>query len=219
MTRKAKQTSQQKHLTQLMCLVPVVLFPVTAALAQQESWEKVVDDDQLSVWTRPRADSSYKEARGEVVINASAQKIFSVIVSAETCIHWVYSCVESHVISRPIPQDGIVYMRTNSLWPISDRDSVFYAKTFYNPERGEFKTEMEHRNDVLAPVEGVVRITAMRGSWTVTQISPDQSKVVFWSHVEPGGLLPAALVNLALSKLHSHSLNALREFIEAPLED
>lgn len=213
-------TSQKVYFKRMTCSILSSLFGVSEAFSQQEeSWEKVFNEQNLVVWTRARPDSKYKEARGEVVINAPAEKIFGVIVSAETCVHWVYSCVESYVISRPIPQDGIVYMRTNALWPISDRDSVFYAKTFYNPEKREFKTEMEHKNDVLAPIDGVVRITAMRGSWTVKQINSNQSQVVFWSHVEPGGLLPAALVNLALSKLHSHSLGALRKFIESPSED
>ncbi|NBO38721.1 hypothetical protein EBU99_09070 [bacterium] len=176
-------------------------------------WDLDVDSDGIKVWTRHKEGSRFKEAKGEVVVDGAPQKAFSVIVSAETCREWVYRCVDSYVISRPRPQDGIVYMRTNSFWPISDRDAVFLAETSQDEKSQILKANMIQKNDVIPAVEGVVRITAMVGSWEVHPYSATQSKVVFWSHVEPGGFLPAALVNLALSNLHKNSLKSLRELL------
>lgn len=187
------------------------LFSLTAFSAQ---WELDVDSDGIRVWTRVKEGSRYKEAKGEVIVPGSPQNAFSVIVSAETCREWVYRCTNSYVISRPRPQDGVVYTRTNSFWPISDRDAVFLAETSYDTQNNIFRASMVQKNDVLPDVEGVVRITAMNGSWEVLPFSFTESRVIFWSHVEPGGLLPAALVNLAISNLHKNSLASLRKFLE-----
>lgn len=187
------------------------LFSLTAFSAQ---WELDVDSDGISVWTRTKEGSRYKEAKGEVIVPGTPQSAFSVIVSAETCREWVYRCTNSYVISRPRPQDGVVYTRTNSFWPISDRDAVFLAETSYDTQNNIFRASMVQKNDVLPVVEGVVRITSMNGSWEVLPFSSTESRVIFWSHVEPGGLLPAALVNLAISNLHKNSLASLRKFLE-----
>lgn len=189
----------------------LILFSSTLATA--EDWQLEVDSDGVQVWTRTRQDSKYKEARGEITVTASAQKVFSVIVSAETCREWVFSCVDSYVISRPNPQDGLVYMRTNSLWPVSDRDVVFLAATTYDHPQEFYQAQLSHKTDALPPVPGVVRISSMQGSWTVKGNGSGQSRVTFWSHVEPGGQLPSALVNFALSRLHKESLLKLREFL------
>lgn len=192
-----------------------ILFAFFPCLADagEERWQLEIDVDGVKVWTQEKLGSRYKEARGEVIVPYPPEKVFSVIVSAETCTHWVYSCVNSYVISRPLPQDGVVYMRTNSLWPIADRDVIFLAKTSFNPERKRHEAQLSVKNDVLPHTEGVVRVEAMLGSWTVTSVNQNSSHVVFRSHVEPGGLLPAALVNFALARLHQSSLLKLREYL------
>lgn len=187
-----------------------------SALAAE--WELSVDSDGIKVWTRERAGSKYKEAKGEAIIPAPPAKVFSVIVSAETCKEWVFGCVNSYVIERPRPQDGVVYMRTNNLWPVSDRDAVFLAETSYDDKNQIYRAKLTQKSEVLPPIDGVVRIESMVGSWDVYPDSQTQSKVVFWSHVEPGGLLPAALVNLALSNLHKNSLKSLRKFLQETKE-
>lgn len=192
----------------------LILCVGTLSSAKASEWELSIDSDGIRVWTRERAGSKYKEAKGEAIISASPEKVFSVIVSAETCKEWVFGCVNSYVIERPRPQDGVVYMRTNNLWPVSDRDAVFLAETTYDDKNQIYRAKLTQKNDVLAPIEGVVRIESMVGSWDVYPESQTQSKVVFWSHVEPGGLLPSALVNLALSNLHKNSLNSLRNFLQ-----
>ncbi|NBW83236.1 hypothetical protein EBR21_15920 [bacterium] len=197
----------------LIAVLFVGIIPCLA-FAGDEQWQLDIDVDGVKVWTQEMPGSRYKQARGEIVVTASPQKAFAVIVSAETCRQWVYSCVESYVVSRPVPQDGIVYMRTNSLWPIADRDVLFLAKTSFDAAKQEYHAELSKHSDVVPPVEGVVRIGAMVGSWTVTGLDEKSSRVVFWSHVEPGGLLPAALVNFALGRLHQSSLLKLREYLK-----
>lgn len=193
----------------LFLILNLVSLPAFSA-----EWELDVDSDGIRVWTRTKEGSRYKEAKGEVIVPGPPQNAFSVIVSAETCREWVYRCIDSYVINRPRPLDGVVYMRTNSFWPISDRDAVFLAETSHDEKNNIFRASMLQKNDTLPAVEGVVRITAMSGSWEVFPNSTTDSKVVFWSHVEPGGLLPAALVNLAISNLHKNSLASLRKFLE-----
>lgn len=210
----AKQRAKQVHdfILSGSALLLTLHLPAQAA-ADSNSWTLEVEDNGVTVWTRPHSDSRYKEARGEITIKADAEKIFSVIVSAETCVHWVYGCVESYVIRRPIPKDGIVYMRTNSLWPISDRDAVFLATTHVDPVSGIYRSELRSLANEINPKDGVVRITAMTGEWVVQQKEKGDSLVTFFSHVEPGGYLPVALVNFALARLHSNSLLKLRAYL------
>lgn len=196
-----------------LAVLLLVFLPDTAPAANDE-WQLEIDVDGVKVWTQDKPGSRYKQARGEILVPVSPKRAFSVIVSAETCRKWVYSCVESYVISRPVPDDGIVYMRTNSLWPVADRDVVFLAKTSFNSSRNEYHAELSKQQDVVPLVDGVVRIDAMAGSWTVSEVSENSSRVVFFSHVEPGGLLPAALVNFALGRLHQSSLLKLRDFLK-----
>ena len=192
----------------------LILSLSSLSSAKASEWELSVDSDGIKVWTRERAGSKYKEAKGEAIIAARPQEVFAVIVSAETCKEWVFGCVNSYVIERPRPQDGVVYMRTNNLWPVSDRDAVFLAETTYDDKNQIYRAKLTQKSEVLPPNEGVVRIESMVGSWDVYPESQTQSKVVFWSHVEPGGLLPSALVNLALSNLHTYSLKNLRKYLK-----
>jgi hypothetical protein len=63
---------------------------------------------------------------------------------------------------------------------------------------------------------GVVRIDHSDGKWVITPTGPDEVKVVYTIHVDPGGDLPSWLVNMFATEGPLHIFRSLKQELQKP---
>jgi hypothetical protein len=70
----------------------------------------------------------------------------------------------------------------------------------------------------LVPIKnGIVRIYESLGKWTITPIGDDEIKVEYTLHVEPGGNLPAWIVNMFATEGPLHIFKKLKLQLQKPI--
>ena len=80
-------------------------------------------------------------------------------------------------------------------------------------DEGIFRILLANRPNAY-PDQGLVRVNRLQGRYLLTPKGPNQTEIVWEQHTEPGGYLPAWLVNQLLRNIPLQSLKNLRALVE-----
>lgn len=100
-------------------------------------------------------------------------------------------------------------------WPIADRDNIFRSVLTRDESSGRVDISVEAAPDFHPRQPGRHRVTRARGHWKLTPIGPDQTRVTFQMHLEPGGGIPDWMVNVRIVATPFEALMNMREVLAA----
>lgn len=98
-------------------------------------------------------------------------------------------------------------------WPVTDRDLV--AGNFIHPpaKNGRVTIEVHSLKDYLPESKGYVRIPFSEATWDILPIAGDKIKITCIFRVDPGGAIPAWLVNATIATGPYNSFMKLCEIL------
>jgi hypothetical protein len=92
---------------------------------------------------------------------------------------------------REQPDEVVVYQQI-SVPAISDRDATFRIWKSPPGQDGTIEVHFVAANDLGPPPNPkYVRLTQVQGSWQVVPTADGKSRLIYTSHSDPGGSLPA----------------------------
>lgn len=172
-----------------------VLLAVTAAPAAQ--WDDVYHYGDLTVWTRqPKGTSPIHELKAEAVVQIDAEQVWKAIDRSTE-----YPSFLPHVEQLKVVQTKVhghfEYALVDA--PMTaPRDYTVQVLRELDEERGVYRRAWVLANDVgPKPCEDCVRVRLNTGSWIVEHLAPGRCKLRYYLHLDPGGMIPAWLANLA----------------------
>lgn len=188
----------------LVCLLP--------SAARAGGWEPLFEDEGIKVWKKEIEGSDFVAFRGRGLIKAPIQKVAAVIRDADRETEWMENCVDAKTVRFLSATDAIVYHRTGSPVPlISDRDVVLDSRTTVLPAERTVWIRFKAIEDPAVPKkDGVVRMPVLQGHWRLRQIGAYSTELEYQVQADPGGALPAWLVNLVSRKLPFHTVRRMR---------
>jgi len=182
----------------------------------QNAWEPLYDEDGIKVWRKEVPNSDFVAFRGIGKIRAPLLNVAAVIHTADREEEWMANCSEARVLGYTGRVDAYVYHRVGSPAPfVADRDTVLKTKTQLMAAEKSLKIEFENTVlEKMGPVEDVVRMPTLKGHWILKQVDTYTTEVEYQVQADPGGALPAWLVNLVSKKLPLETLKGLRRQVE-----
>ncbi len=159
-------------------------------------WEQVHEAEGLSVFVRQVPGSSVREMRAERIIDAPAQRVWQVVNDLEGYTEFMPYVVEARRVGRD-DACSFEYLRLDP--PLAKaRDYTLCVGQTVDPAAGTFVRHWRTANQQgPAPRRDSVRLDLCNGSWTVTKLGSRSTHVAYWLHTDPGGALPAWVVNQA----------------------
>ncbi len=185
-------------------------LPVTPA-SQDASWELEKDKNRIKVWTRETAGSKYRSFKAKTVVNVPAKRLFAVMSDVDSYPEWMPDVIEAGILKTQTDSDLYYYFEMKSPWPASNRDNVIHAIFNALPENGGFELNVIGVPGYLPEKEGVVRIPNSTGKLRFIPIDERHTKVIFTYSGDPGGSLPAWIINWFLVDIPYATLANLRE--------
>jgi hypothetical protein len=198
----------------LLCLGVLLAAPRASADPDVDGpWLEVRNDDQIDVHRRHRAGGSLDEFRGVGVVEAPIAGVLALLDDTEHRIEWLGNTAANQRIERTGKYDELFYTRTKAPWPVSDRDAVASAHLSFDPAAHEIRIDMQTAtHPAWPPQKGVVRMPSFTGHWS---FKPEHdgawTRIEYQVHADPGGHLPAWVVNLATKKLPHDTILGLRK--------
>ena len=182
------------------------------------AWNEILDEDGIKVWRKKIEGSPYVAFRGETTVDASIKKVLAVLNDQDNKTSWMHRCVANYAIEYKKLGQVIIYNRTGSNFPlVADRDVVVETNLTYDTDNGVIDivaVDTTHKNGPL--IDGVVRMKKLRLNWRLTFVSTTKTLVRYEVQTDPGGAIPAWVVNLVSKGVPQKTLGALRKQVLLP---
>src|SRR6218665_505623 len=172
-------------------------FFISSAVAQSE-WKLKKFEQGISVYTRDAADSDFKELKAVVTIKTSLSSIVALLNDWDTYPQWVYRCGKSSTLKRISETEVMHYQTVEAPWPVDSRDFVVHVKLTQDPSTNVVSIVSTCKPTYIPKTKDYVRITEFRASWTLIPQKDGSVQAIYQLLVNPGGYVPAWLVNLAV---------------------
>lgn len=176
-----------------------LLFVFSVAQAQDD-WKLKTDKDGIKTYSRKLTDSKINAVKVESVFPASLAQFIAVIVDVRSYDNWVYNSRSTSIVKQVSPAELYYYSEVGFPWPTTNRDFVSHVVIRQDPRTKIVTVDAANVSGFVPVKANIVRITRSTASWTITPLSKNQIKVEYILQVDPGGDLPAWLINPFASK-------------------
>lgn len=182
----------------------------------QPEWKLIKEDTGIKVYSKTVADSKIKAIKAELILKASVTQLVALLLDVNAATQWVFH-TKSCVLIRKISASELYYYSEVSLpWPLENRDFVAHIKVSQ-----DLKTKIVTVNAPAVPgwipeKSGIVRISHSVGLWIITPIDIDKIKLEYSLQVDPGGVIPAWVVNTFAAQGPIESFKKMRIQLKLP---
>ena len=139
----------------------------------------------------------------------------------EKKMEWMHDCVANDVLEEKGLGNHIIYNRTAvNVMFVSDRDVVVETVFKFDDTHRRITidaTSVQHAKRPLVP--GVVRMPKVKLRWQFRMVSLSLTEVTYEVEADPGGWLPAWLVNRVSKDIPYHSLVNLEKQSKQPYRE
>lgn len=196
-----------KHPTIILGLL---LFFSMASFAQS-NWNLEKDKEDIKVYTSIVQGSKLKAYKAITMINASVGQLVRTLQDPNQFVKWMPNCEVAKLYELKANVQ-IHYLELRAPFPVSNRDG-YYRFTYQN--MGEnVKVDIEAMPDYGKKINNLIRISYSKGFWLLEKISPNQSRITYQVHADPGGSIPSWLANSAVVDTPFETLKNLKKYLK-----
>jgi hypothetical protein len=171
------------------------LLKITGVSAQT-NWELKNEKSGIKVYTSAVTDSKFKAIKVDCELKASLSQIVNVLLDIKNGPEWLYHTKSCTLIKQVSPDELYYYSEINIPWPVQNRDFVAHLKVRQNPDTKVVTVDGPAVPGFVPLKNGIVRVRSSKGLWVITPLTNGRIRVVYTLQLDPGGNLPAWLVNL-----------------------
>jgi hypothetical protein len=160
------------------------------------NWEKIGEDDGITVYRREVPGSPVIAFKGEGVISASILRVASILVDTTRATEWIDSLVEERTLRRVSETEIIEYDHVGTPFVMKDRDFVVDCKLDLDAAQKKATVRFHSVSDSLAPTTSYVRGELIGSSFALTSLDRGtKTRIVAEVHCDPKGSVAKWIVN------------------------
>jgi hypothetical protein len=187
-------------------------FTVAISAFAQGKWELRKNENGIEVYTRKAAAGNLKELRVTCELDATKAQLINALLDIPDYNDWVYSNKKSIILKTVSPQKIIYYTQSHLQWPIRDRDLVI--ELIINPTADVLNIQAKSLPAYLPRTNDYIRVPYSMATWKVVQVPNNKLKIDYTFAVDPGGNIPAWIVNATMAIGPYNSFVKLREVLK-----
>jgi len=188
---------------------------LSASVAQAEGGWRVIDEDRgIKVTARDEPGRDLPTFRGQGNIEGNVLEVLAVILDAEGATKWAKGADEAKVLRTIDPRTHMIYTRTDTPWPVSDRDMIMKRTVQVVKSASEFHVRLLCAPKETAELGGVVRVKTCDTYFHVRAVDDHTTFVDYQVNLDPGGSLPDWLIRWASKKIPMETLISLESHVK-----
>ena len=200
--------------TILFTFILLGFFPLSGR--SQDDWKLKTDKDGINIFTRTFPDSKFKAIKVVVELDATLSQMVAVVLDVNTGAQWVYSTKSSVLLKQVSPSELYYYSEVSIPWPAANRDFIAELRAVQDSHSRVVTIYGPIFPDYLPVKKDIVRVRRSEGKWIISPLGKGKIKVEYTLRVDPGGDLPAWLVNMFVTKGPFESFRKLKEQLQKP---
>lgn len=195
----------------LLFLLTVTVSTYNPLVAEEEKWHLTYEADGISIYRRIAEGSKFLEFKAVGDLRGTMSEYVSAILDIDEHSDWAPRCLEVRNIDKINDRELILYAVFAGVWPTADRDYTARMSIASESNASTVRIDVERvEPPSISPVAtDKVHIPYLKSCWIFEQINQDFTHVELCAHVDPGGWIPAWLVNWGYRKIPYQFLNNL----------
>lgn len=190
---------------------------MTVCLHAQADWQMKEDREGIKVFTRKMDNNPLKAVKAVCTINTSLTSLTAVLLDINGTYDWVYATKKITLLKQISGTDLIYYSEIEIPWPIVNRDFIVRLKVSQDVKTRVVTVEGLSEPAYLPQNKNIVRIQHSYSKWMITPLQKDQVKVEYLLEVDPGGSVPAWLINLFATRGPFETFKKLLQQVKKPV--
>ena len=196
-------------------LVGLTALTFTGGFAQKD-WELKSEREGIAIFTKLYPSSKFKAVKVHCTLPATLSQLVAVILDVNTGAQWLYSTKSSSLLKQVSPSELYYYSEVNVPWPVNNRDFIAHLIVTQDARTKTVTVNGPTVPDYIPQKKDVVRVARSDGQWIITPVDRNHSKVEYTLQVDPGGSVPAWLINLFATKGPYESFRNLKQHLQKP---
>ena len=180
-------------------------------------WELRKNEDNIRVYTRRITTSDFKELQCKTTVKATLGSIIKLLADDNNFPQWIYGCIKSSHIKNNGTTESYAYQLFDVPWPFDDRDVVAVGRISQDSKTKIVTIKSESVDGLLPENEGIIRIKNFHSSYILIPKPNGVVDINFEMGSEPGGVVPAWLVNMVIIKGPFLTHKKLTELLQTPV--
>ena len=201
-----KQTVMVKRIS-----ISILLLACVAGVQAQKNWTLKLDKENIKVYTKTQENSNLKAIRVGCELNTTLTRLTAVVLDASAGAEWVYSTKSSTLLKQISPSELIYHSEVSLPWPFSNRDFVAHLIARQDPATKIVTIDGPVDPHYIPEKKGIVRVEKSFGKWIISPRAPNLVHLEYTLETDPGGSIPAWLVNLFVTKGPFETFKKLKE--------
>jgi hypothetical protein len=203
---------RMRSISALALVLAVCVGAPIQAQSTETAWERIDEDEGITTWKHEVPGQLVPGFRGQVIISSDIETVRLAIEDVKSHTKWMHRCAESTMLKPLSEVESLVYNRTDSPWPVSDRDVVLKTKRVVNGEGDEVLLAFQNTKSELKPEQdGVVRMPKLVGFYKLAKLKDGRTKVTYQVEADVGGSLPDWIVKHVVKEMPFETLSKLRD--------
>jgi hypothetical protein len=166
----------------------------------QDNWTLQKDKDGIKISSRKTKSSTFNDIRVELDLPGNMEQLAAILLDVSKYKDWSYATKKSLLVKKLGPGNLIYYSEIEVPWPATNR--YFYAnfELKRNPVEPSIQVIAVNLPDYEPATKDLVKVPFTRGVWNITMKSKNSIHVDYTLELNPGGSLPAWILNLFSTK-------------------
>jgi hypothetical protein len=192
----------------------VIFLVVYSAGVSQYNWKLDKEKDGIQIYFSETAASKFKSVKVECTLEGNYDKLIGILTNVDHYKDWVYKTKTSRLLKKPSANELYYYTETSLPWPMLNRDVVIHVEIEKDSQLRFIKVTSINEPHYLAVIPGKVRVPHLLIDWYATMPTPKTIHIVYIFEINPGGDLPAWMVNLFADKGPYETFKKLAEILK-----
>lgn len=192
----------------------IITLLLASLSASASDWKLERDRNGIKVYTRRVEGIAFKQYKGIVNLKAPLPTVIAVIEDIEAAPEWVDSCKRMELVERISPTESYTYNYVPAPWPVKDRDAVVHNVITQDTKTFVVTIKQKAAPDKKARIKKAVRVERIEGLWTLTPQKDGSTELIYQVLSDPGGGLPAWLVNAVAISQPFNTLESLQDMVK-----
>ncbi|HEY5824640.1 MAG TPA: hypothetical protein VIT44_09750 [Cyclobacteriaceae bacterium] len=197
-----------------VCALGLFLLLPIAGIAQADC-ELKKEKDNIKIYSCPLEGSALNAILVELEVNSTIEKDIPIVLDVARYGEWRYRELHHKLLKKISDTELIYYAEISAPFPLSNRDLILHLKLNRDPITKILTVKLESMPDYIPSVEDVVRISSSSTTLTLIPIGEEKLKVRCYVRVDPGGHIPAWVVNMFSTQGPYETFRNLTEKMEA----
>jgi len=186
------------------------------AIGEEEGdWKLTKTKNGIEVFTSQSDTSAFMAFKARMTIQGSVGAFVAVLQDLDRMPDWGYNIEYARLLEKTGDTLQIYYSEASVPFPFANRDGIYLNRFIWNNKTRQLKVDIELLHNYMAVKEKLVRVKG-NGEWQVNVLADGRLEMIFRMQVDPGGEIPAWLVNMFIDETPYETMFNIREMMKKP---